>query len=98
MPGFIKSNITNLRHGQLAKSLASGFLKFTSQGLKLSQSETVQSFIALADLHRELTDEAQAFLQEEVTFVYEDQQIQPLLLNFAAYRLRLASRRYYFGT
>lgn len=99
LPGFIKVLESRSTHrGQFAKILASGFLKFTTEGRRLSEVDSVQSFIELADLHRDLAEQAQQFLQEEVPFVYEDQQIQPLLLNFALYRLKQISRRYYFAT
>jgi len=98
MPGFIKSSPENHQEGQFAKALASGYLKFTEEGKSLSEIDSVQNFITLADLHRSLTDEAQHFLREEVPYVYEDQLIQPLLLHFSAFRLKQLSRRYYFAT
>lgn len=98
IPGFIKPVTPHANQGQFAKALASGFIKFTKEGQRLSQQDSVQSFIELADLHRQLTEDAHLFLQEEVPFVYEDQQIQPLLFNFAAFRLKQVSRRYYFAT
>ncbi len=98
IPGFIKVGIPHSHNGQFSKTLASAFLKFTKEGKALSHQDSVDSFIHLSDLHRELTEEAQHFLQEEVPFIYADQQIQPLLLNFAVFRLKQISRQYYFAT
>jgi hypothetical protein len=98
IPGFIKGGSQNYQEGQFAKAMASGYLKFTQEGKRLSETDSVQSFITLADLHRSLTEEAQHFLREDVPYVYEDQLIQPLLLHFSAFRLKQLSRRYYFAT
>ncbi len=98
LPGFVHAGDRFEHQGQFAKTLASAFIKFTAEGQYHSSQDSVDSFIALADLHRELTDEIRAFMHDEVPFVYEDQQIQPLLLNFAVYRLTQISRRYYFAT
>lgn len=97
LPGFIKSVASRSAQGQMAKALASAFLKYTAEGQRYSKEDSVQSFIALSQLHRELTEEVQRFLLDEVPFVYEDQQLQPLLLNFALYRLNQISRRYYYA-
>lgn len=98
LPGFVMSAVNHSTQGQFAKSMASAFLKFTAEGKALSSIDSVHSFIALADLHRDLTEQAQNFLQEEVPFIYENQQIQPLLLNFAVFRLKQVSRKFYFAT
>ncbi len=98
MPGFLKLQDRRSIQGVYAKALASGFVKFTTEGRALAGQDSVQGFIELADLHRDLTEQAHQFLEEEVSFIYEDQPIQPLLLSFAAYRLNQVSRKYYFAT
>lgn len=97
-PGFVKvPQETRNNSGQFAKALASGFLKFSTEGRRLSQTESVQNFIQLAELHNKLTQEAHQFLKDEVPLVYEDQPIFDLLLKFAAWRLSQASRLEHFG-
>lgn len=97
--GFVKlTPVEEAHNGQFAKSLASAYIRITEEGQNLSSQESVQSFIALADLHRQLSEEARTFLQDEVAFIYEDQQIHPILVDFAAWRLKQASRRLYFAS
>ncbi len=98
IPGFVKLSANQHIQGLYAKALASAFIKFTTEGRNHTDTDSVQSFIALYNLHRDLTEQATMFLKEEVPFIYQDQQIQPLLLNFAAYRLKLISRRYYYAS
>lgn len=97
IPGFVKVTADRGTRGQFAKALASALLKFTTEGKRLSKTDSVLSFIELAGLYRDLAEQAQVFLQEEIPFIYEDQPLQPVLLSFAAFRLKHVSRRYYFA-
>ena len=95
VPGFILSaQRPDSESGQLAKALASGFLKFTPEGQTLAGSDSVQRFIALSALHREVSEDAANFLKEAVPLVCEDQPLHPLLLSFSLYRLRQARQHY----
>ncbi len=98
VPGFIKLHETSPSTGQLAKAIASAFLKYTKEGEALSSEDSVQSFIAQADLHRALTEDAVEFLKKETPYIYEDQPLHHLLLSFAAFRLTQASRKFYYAT
>lgn len=96
--GFTTGEACNRDDGHYAKSLASAYLKFTEKGKQLSVGDSVQQFIQLADLHRDLTEEVRQFLKQEIQFIYEDQPIQALLVHFAAFRLQQMSRRYYYAS
>lgn len=98
LPGFVKATFQPTRDSQFAKTLASAYMKFTTDGQALMREDSAESFIRQAELHRDLAEDAREYLLDEVPFVYEDQQIQPLLLNFALFRLKQVSRRYYFAT
>lgn len=94
LPGFIKLSESPSPDYHFSKLLASAYIKFTEEGRRLSAQDSVQSLISLAALHRELTEEAQAYLRQEVAFIYDDQQLQPLLQGFAAFRLAQLRLRY----
>lgn len=95
VPGFARQSRRQGGQGQFAKTLASAYIKFTVEGRSLADNDSVQSFIALSDLHRSLTEEAQNFLHDEMPLLSEDQPMQPLLLNFSLYRLSQAARHYH---
>lgn len=82
--------------GQLARVLASSFLKYSEKARQLSQSESVDNFIELHRLCNDFEEVAEAFLQDEIPFVQDNRPINELLLSFATYRLTRASRAYYF--
>jgi hypothetical protein len=86
------------RKGELAKVLASSFLKYSARSIELSAQDSVDSFIELNRLCRELTGEAEHFLQQEIRFILENQPLEQLLLAFASHRLNQASRTYYYET
>lgn len=81
-----------------AKTLASAYLKFTQPGSQLEETDSPQSFVSLYELHNDLTEQAHDYLESDVPFVYEGQPIQPLLLNFGAFRIMQASRKYLLGS
>ena len=88
----ITADGTELPRTDFANLLASAYLRYTEQGL--DEQESVQSFVTLHQLHNDLAEEAEKYLNAEIPFVFEGQPIQPLLLNFAAYRITQASRQY----
>lgn len=98
IPGFVKGDMTPGETGSFGGVLASSLLKYTAEGKTLCETDSPQSLIALSQLHQELAEQAQQFLNEEVPFIYEDQPILPLLMNFALFRLRQVSRRFYFAS
>jgi len=91
---FVSRPATHTESGAYARSLASGYMKYTQSTQALTHEDSVNSFVALAASHQALLEQMRQFLREEVDFVYEDQPIQPLLLQFAAWRLAKASRTY----
>ncbi len=97
-PGFVKSPSKEVHTGQYAKVLASAYIQFTAEGGSLGELESVQNFIALSELHRDLEDQAKLFLQQEVSFIYEGQPLGPLLLRFSAFRLSQISQLFYFAS
>lgn len=86
--------VTDAPRTDFANLLASAYLRYTEQGSQLNEQESVQSFVTLHQLHHDLAEEAERYLNAEIPFVFEGQPIQPLLLNFAAYRITQASRQY----
>lgn len=94
LPGFIKLDRERIPKGQFAKVLASAFIKFTAQGQLPSEEDSVQNFLEMAQLHWELTEQARCFLTDAVSFVVEQQQLQPLLLEFAVYRVQQIAHQY----
>lgn len=98
VPGFIKGDVPVRETAPFAKVLASYFLKYTEEGKTLCETDSPKSLIALSQLHQDLSEQAQLFLSEDVPFVYEDQPILPLLMNFALFRLKQVSRRFYFAS
>jgi hypothetical protein len=96
--GFVRPMMSMKNPGLFARVLASAFLKFTCQGQLLLQTDSDNLPLDWSALHQDLTEEAQQFLQEDVPFLYEDHPIYPLLLHFAAFRLRVVSSRYYYAT
>ena len=93
-----KKEADSLTPAGYAKTLASAYLKFTKDGGSMEETDSAQSFVSLYSLHNELTEQAEAYLASDVPFVYEGQPVQPLLLNFSAFRITLASREYLAAT
>jgi hypothetical protein len=98
MPGFVKGDTPARETASFARVLASSFLKYTEEGKNLCETDSSNSLIALSQLHQDLSEQAQLFLNEEVPFLYEDQPVLPLLMNFALFRLKQVSRRFYFAS
>ena len=80
----------------LARLIASGFLKYASRAKRLEQQDDVNSFLEMHQFHEELCQLAQCFLNKEVPFVLKNRPINDLLPAFASYRLTRASQLYYF--
>ncbi len=91
---FEARGVPSGRRGELARVLASSFLKYSSQADELCD-DNVESFIRLHQFHNELLDLAVAFLNEEIRVVADGGNLDDLLLAFAGYRLSAVSRSYY---
>lgn len=95
-PAFESKQPRSEGKGDLARILASSFLKYSQKARRLSEQDSVDSFIDLHGIYQELLDVAESFLRDEVPFVQDNRPINELLLRFATYRLSRASRAYYF--
>lgn len=82
--------------GQLARVIASSFLKYSEQARQLADQDSIDSFIEQYKLYHELMESAENFLFEDMPFVQDNRPLNELLLNFATYRLTKASRAFYF--
>lgn len=91
--GFEFKSISSDAKGQLAKVIASSFLKFCERA---TQPDTVEGFMEQFDVYQELLGEAEQFIQTEVAIVQDNRPLNELLLNFATYRLGKVSRAYYY--
>lgn len=94
----LRKELQTTTPADFSKTLASAYIKFTRQGSQLDENDSAQSFVSLYSLHNDLAEDAAAYLDSDVPFVYEGQPVQPLLLNFAAYRITQASRQYLVAT
>lgn len=88
------------RRVELARVMASSFLKFTPLGGATTNPECAEALIQLHHLCQELECEALRFLREEghswLLLAEDSFPLNELLLQFANYRLTQASRAYYF--
>lgn len=91
---FETRETTEDRQGELARVLASSFLKYASQTDALCE-DNVDSFIQLHQFHNELLDLATEFLQQEIRIVADGSNLDDLLLAFAGFRLSKISQCYY---
>ncbi len=93
--GFeLKSTSRNTK-GDLAKVLASSFIRFCNRP-DIPQEESVAQFMGQYHLFHELLNEADQFLQDDITILMDNQPINELLIKFATYRLGKMSRAYYY--
>lgn len=93
-PAFLLKPAKVQEPAQLARSLASAFLKYVEPEQAQDETASVNEWLRLAQLHKDLTLEIQQFTHRAAMFVADGQPLEPLLLNFAAYRLEMASTAY----